>query len=132
VDRGDPASGTARRAIRNLAEAGHRLCIMPQIAAEFWVVCTKSKQKNGLGYATSRVQRYIERFESLFSILFETEQAYREWKRLVMLHSVIGAEAHDTRLVAAMVIHGIENIVTFNGDDFKFYDGIRVIHPDQL
>ena len=113
-------------------EGRHRLYILPQITAEFWVVCTRPKEKNGLGYKPARVQRYITHFEALFSILLETENVYQEWKRLVSVQSVTGMESHDTRLVAAMVVHGIENIGTFNADDFKLYEGIHVIHPEQL
>jgi hypothetical protein len=82
-----------------------------------------------LGIRQPGVQRYITRFESLFTVLFETENVYREWKRLVVTHSITGMEAHDTRLVAAMFAHGIENIVTSNTADFVRYSGINVVHP---
>ena len=132
VDRTDPLCRTARIAFKKLMADQHRLYIVPQITAEFWVACTRSKEKNGLGYTPSRVQRYITRFESVFLVLIETEDAYRQWKRLVSAHSIKGNQAHDTRIVAAMVIHGIENIVTFNVDDFARYESLRVIHPQQI
>jgi len=31
-----------------------------------------------------------------------------------------------------MIVHGIQNIVTFNVDDFTMYQGIHVIHPQQI
>ena len=73
VDRGDSACRTARSGLRKLMEGRHRLYILPQITAEFWVVCTRPKEKNGLGYKPAQVQRYITHFEALFAILLETE-----------------------------------------------------------
>ena len=43
-----------------------------------------------------------------------------------------GKKAHDARLVAAMNLHGITHIVTFNSDDFARDAGITVIHPQGL
>jgi predicted nucleic acid-binding protein len=41
---------------------------------------------------------------------------------------VIGNQVYDVRLVAAMTVHGIGRILTFNAGDFARY-GIEVIHP---
>jgi len=132
VDRKDPDCRTARDVVRRLLADRHALYVLPQITAEFWVVCTRSRKKNGLGYTPARVRRYITRFESFFFLVLETEEVYREWNRLVSAHSITGPEAHDTRIVAAMTVHGIENIVTFNVDDFAVYGSIQVIHPQQI
>src|SRR5258707_66747 len=50
------------------------------------------------------------------------------WKRLVTEHGVIGNQVYDARLVAAMTVHGVGRIVTFNAGDFIRY-GIEVIDP---
>ena len=132
VDRKDPECRTARDVLKKLIGNQDALYILPQITAEFWVVCTRARKKNGLGYTAARVRRYITRFESFFFLVLETEDVYREWNQLVSTHSITGPEAHDTRIVAAMNVHGIENIVSFNVDDFAGYDSIRVIHPQQV
>ena len=36
------------------------------------------------------------------------------------------------RLVAAMKVHGIESLLTFNVQDFKRYPDISVLNPDVL
>jgi len=56
---------------------------------------------------------------------------YEEWKRLVVQHKVIGSKVHDTKLVAAMKVHGIAMILTFNTDDFSRYD-IEALHPSSI
>jgi predicted nucleic acid-binding protein len=43
-----------------------------------------------------------------------------------------GVHVHDARLVAAMNVHAITSILTFDVDDFKRYPGIRVLHPQDV
>ena len=50
-----------------------------------------------------------------------------EWERLVAHYHVSGKNAHDARLVAAMVVHGVDGILTFNAQDFVRYTEIRVL-----
>ena len=35
----------------------------------------------------------------------------------------------DARLVAAMTVHGVRHVLTFNGEDFSRYPGITVLDP---
>jgi hypothetical protein len=44
----------------------------------------------------------------------------------------MGKNAHDARLVAAMIIHGIERLSTFNVADFRRYREITAISPDSV
>jgi predicted nucleic acid-binding protein len=41
---------------------------------------------------------------------------------------VLGTQLYDARLVAAMLAHGIDRILTFNVADFSRY-GVAVLHP---
>ncbi len=41
-------------------------------------------------------------------------------------------DAHDARLVAAMLVHKISQILTFNTQDFQRYPGIVVLSPQQV
>jgi predicted nucleic acid-binding protein len=134
VHRLDPHSRAAREALIKLTQAGDRLCATLQNAAEFWVVCTRASgsKSNGLGLKAHQAERYFSRFERLFTILPETAAVYAQWKHLVVAHAVSGLRAHDTRLVAVMLAHGIENILTFNVSDFKRYPGITVVHPTNI
>lgn len=44
-------------------------------------------------------------------------------------HEGPGKPAHDARLVAAMQVHGLTAILTFDSIGFSRYDGIDVVHP---
>jgi predicted nucleic acid-binding protein len=89
-------------------------------------VATRPVANNGLGLAVERTQRLVERAESFFTLLLDTQLIYREWLRLVGTHAVSGVNAHDARLVAAMKIHGVSHLLTFNTDDFKRYHGSEI------
>jgi predicted nucleic acid-binding protein len=52
-----------------------------------------------------------------------------EWRRLIVAHGISGIQVYDTRLVAAMQVHGVPRILTFNDRDFARYDGVDAVHP---
>jgi hypothetical protein len=45
-----------------------------------------------------------------------------------MTHGVIGSQVYDARLVAAMTVHGVGRILTFNAADFSRYP-IETLDP---
>jgi predicted nucleic acid-binding protein len=45
---------------------------------------------------------------------------------------VLGRNAYDARLVAAMEVHNIKWTLTFDAGDFNRYAGIQVLHPDEV
>jgi predicted nucleic acid-binding protein len=55
-----------------------------------------------------------------------------EWERIVKLHSVSGKNTHDARLVAAMRVHGIRSILTFNAKAFVRYQDVIVLEPTEI
>jgi len=61
----------------------------------------------------------------------ETRAIYPAWKRLVIQYEVSGKPAHDARLVAAMQVHGISDILTFDRAGFSRYP-IKVVHPAEV
>lgn len=59
-----------------------------------------------------------------------SDELYAEWRSLVARFQVSGKQVHDARLVAAMRVHGIRRILTFNVADFARYsDLITAVHP---
>jgi predicted nucleic acid-binding protein len=124
----------ARSCVRSLLRRKESVFLIPQILFEFWVVATRPVDKNGLGLSVENVRRKIERAESFFDLHLDTPSIYREWLRLVEANRVAGVAAHDARIVAAMKVHGLTHLVTFNTSDFKRYDGseITVLTPTDL
>ena len=114
--------------ITRLIESGEVVHVTPQNIAEFWAVATRSSAQNGLGLPVAMVAAVLDRIERVFALLPDHPAIYDHWKRLVMKHEVIGNRIYDARLVAAMTVHGIGRILTFDAGDFARY-GIEVIHP---
>ena len=108
---------------------GNVLCLVPQVLYEFWVVATRPPAVNGLGLAVPVVALELTRLQSLFPLLPDVPAVFSEWERLVMAHQVMGKNAHDARLVAAMAVHGFTHLLTFNTQDFARYPGVAALDP---
>ena len=95
-------------------------------------MATRPVSENGLGMTVEMAARELSVLKRLFSLLPETPPVFEEWERLVTTHRVSGKNTHDARIVAAMDIHGITRILTFNVRDFTRYPGISAVHPETL
>jgi predicted nucleic acid-binding protein len=116
-------------ALEVLRKQGEDLCIYPQNLYEFWVVATRPLSANGLAMAIAEAEEELKSVKKLFRFLNDTPAVYEEWERLVLRHAVSGKTAHDARIVAAMVVHGITQLLTFNASDFKRFSDIVVLTP---
>jgi predicted nucleic acid-binding protein len=108
------------------------LYILLQNVSEFWNVCTRPKDKNGLGFSIAQADSHLKRLERFFTVLPDTEEVYQNWRELVVHHSVSGVKVHDAKIVAAMKAHNIQNLLTFNAKDFKRYTFIKAVKPKDV
>jgi predicted nucleic acid-binding protein len=115
----DPNYQITQEAIASLRKSREKLFIAPQNLIELWNVATRPADKNGLGLSPSEAAAEVASLKELFILLPDTEQIYSEWERLVKTYEVKGANVHDTRLVAFMLIHRLSHILTFNIKDFR-------------
>jgi predicted nucleic acid-binding protein len=116
-------------AIQTLPQQGRALAITPQNLVEFWTVATRPIEHNGLGLSISAAAAELERIKDMFLFLPDTPAIYPAWENLVVRHRVFGKPTHDARLVAAMQVHGVTAILTFDKAGFSRYPGIEVVHP---
>jgi hypothetical protein len=68
--------------------------------------------------------------ERLFPLLPDMPTVYPEWRQLVVNFEVIGVQAHDARLVAAMIAHDVTHLLTFNTSDFSRYISTGIVAVD--
>jgi predicted nucleic acid-binding protein len=122
-----PQYETATRALELLPVHGRDLHIVPQNLVELWVVATRPLEQNGLGLTPTAVTGELMRLKSMFNLLPETPALYPVWERLVVRYRVSGRPAHDARLVAAMQVHGLTAILTFDKTGFSRYPEIEVV-----
>jgi len=121
ADREHPLHSKVRAAVRTLRAAGHSLRATPQNCVECWNVATRPIDKNGFGLLPADADRLLRLVERLFSVLPDSPAVYPQWRQLVVLYDVSGVQVHDARLVAAMMVHSVTHILTFNVTDFVRY-----------
>jgi hypothetical protein len=84
-----------------------------------------------LGNSITATDKLTSRIETFFTVLPDSMDAFRIWRRLVVEHEVRGAKVHDARLAAIMQAHGIQQILTFNTGDFKRFSHVVPVHLDR-
>lgn len=131
ADRTHPVHSTVRAAVRKLRTSGHSVRATSQNFVEFWNVATRPIERNGFGLAPANADRLLRLVERLFPLLPDSPAVYTEWRQLVVSFGVSGIQVHDARIVAAMLVHGVTHILTFNTTDFVRYGmrGIVAIDP---
>lgn len=126
-----PHSALTVRALKVLEERSETLHMTQQNLVEFWAVATRPLRDNGLGLSARQAMREVGDFNRLFDLLPEVP-LHTEWLRIVLAYGVSGKNVHDARLVAAMTVHGIDQILTFNVPDFVRYSEIVVLDPARV
>lgn len=67
--------------------------------------------------------------QPLFRMLRDERAIYEPWLELVGKFHVLGKQAHDARLAAAMLRHGVTHLLTGNPNDFRRFPSITLIDP---
>ena len=132
IDDGHVAQPIAQNGLFVLRDRGEIVSIFPQNLVEFWAVATRPIVSNGLGWSVDRAEQELSDLENLFVVLADTDAVLPEWKRLVVQYRVIGKQAHDAHIVAAMLVHKVTHLLTFNDGDFRRFTEITVVNPQHI
>lgn len=119
-------------AVTRLRKQGHELRSVPQNLYEFWVVATRPLEKNGLGLSVEETDNHLNQIRRYIPLLRDERSIFELWQQLVVDHLVLGKNAHDTRLVAAMHRHNLKHLLTFNKQDFGRFSDIAVLTPSEV
>jgi predicted nucleic acid-binding protein len=128
----DPLFPEVSRAVGVLLAADTTLFYTYQNVAEMWNVMTRAVENNGFGLAAKRALIELQAIEQAMSMLPEDESSYRRWRDLLQTYEIRGVQVHDTRLVAAMLAHGVRHILTLNGSHFARFPEIQVVYPQSV
>ena len=96
---------------------------------ELYVVATRPRTSNGYGLNPVDAVTEIRRIAISFPVLPEPPDIVNTWLELCERNSVSGKSAHDARLVAFMLCHAIEGIITLNPQDFSRFTEIQTLVP---
>jgi len=119
-------------AIDSILRRGDVLCYTSQNVGEVWNTCTRPLDRNGYGISPQETDRRAKFFEEKLRLLPDGLAVHEEWRKLLVTHTVSGVQVHDARLAAAMQVHGVKRILTFNDRDFVRYTEIEAIHPRSI
>ncbi len=120
------------KAIDSLVRDKNDLCICAQVLIEYRVVATRPLSVNGFGLGSDDVRRYMSDLREIFTVLPELPDIAERWEDIVDRYAVLGRQAHDARLVAIMLGHGIRDLITFNTRDFEKYSELNVHKPADM
>ena len=132
VQTSHPSFGDVDRAVSVLLARGDELCVIAQNLIEFWAVATRPIADNGLGLTIARANQELTKLKASFPILPDTADILPEREQLVVNHQALGKQVYDTRLVAAMIVHDLTHLLTFNTADFKRFSFITTVSPQAI
>ena len=116
-------------AIDAIVRQNEVLCYTSQNLGEFWNTCTRPSRPQRIRSFSQEADRRARSFEEKLRLLPDGLAVHDEWRRLLVAYGVSGVQVHDARLAAAMRVHGVRRILTFNDGDFARYPDIEAIHP---
>ena len=124
---------TVLEAIRKLRHQNEIIYYTPQVLAEFWNVCTRPQSaRGGFGFSIAQTERKTNLIQKYFRLLPDNLATFNQWRRLVSDYQITGVQVHDTKLVASMIAHQVQYLVTFNEKDFKRFSMINVLNPKDV
>lgn len=131
-DADSPEHDICLRAVDHLLERQEGVYCCAQVLIEYWAVLTRPRDVNGLGFSVVEAARRLSRFDETLECLPEPPDIAQRWRKVVMEHGVSGKQAHDARLVALMLSHGISQLLTLNTSDFARYPEITPLTPAEV
>ncbi len=126
-----PHCQVAERGVDILRKRNEVLVVVSQNLYELWAAATRPFDENGLGLTVEQAANEVDQIKKFWTLLLEIP-LFDEWEMLVRAHRISGKNTHDARIVAAMRVHGIHTILTFNTRDFARYQDITVLDPAGL
>lgn len=124
-----PSHGSARARLREALGREERPRISRQIVREYLAVVTRP-QTWSAPLPMSEALRDVDWFVSEFDILEDGPGVTRQLVELCREVPVAGRQVHDANIVATMLAHAEQRLLTFDQDDFLRYgDRISLVDP---
>ena len=128
TDEGRAEHRQANQIFNEWAARGTTLYASGQIMREYLAVATRPAGKNGLGLKQADALANVRAFRARTSLLIEDSKVADCLLGLLDEIPCGGKQVHDANVVATMLVHGIDSLVTINLADFtRFEHRIRLI-----
>jgi predicted nucleic acid-binding protein len=128
TDKGRAEHEQALKIFNDWPGRGTTLYTSGQIMREYLAVATQPAGKNGLGLKLADALANVHAFRGRTSLLAEDGKVADRLLALLADVACGGKQVHDANVVATMLAHGIDTVVTINLDDFtKFGGHVRLV-----
>jgi predicted nucleic acid-binding protein len=128
TDEGKAEHDQALEIVNDWPRRGTTLYTSGQIMREYLAVATRPAERNGLGLNLAGALANVRALRGRTSLLAEDGKVADRLLALLVDVECGGKQVHDANVVATMLVHGIDAVVTINLDDFaRFARHIRLI-----
>ena len=119
----------ADRLLKRMLSENAELWISGQVIREFIVQATHPKTLK-IPLTVDQIVREVHSIEQLFQVADETIAVRVKLLELLQVFPTRGKQIHDANIVATMLVHEIDKLLTFNTEDFNRYASkIELISP---
>ncbi len=119
---------TARVQLQNAFSNGESVWISRQVLREFAVIVSREMQSAGK-VDFPLLENTIKRFEVDFRVAEDSQIVTHQLLRLLEETNTSGKQVHDANIVATMLAHGIDSLLTHNSQDFKRFSHLITLIP---
>lgn len=127
TDEGRAGHEEALDVINSWPVQGTTLYTSGQIIREYLGVATRPVSRNGLGLTVPEALDNARAFRSRMLLLVEDTNVANRLAELLEETKSSGKQVHDANVVATMLVHGVDTVVTLNIEDFaRFGQHVRV------
>jgi len=131
TDAGRAEHDQALEIVNDWPGRGTTLYTSGQIMREYLAVATRPAERNGLGLKLADALANVRALRARTNLLAEDGKVADRLLALLDHIECGGSQVHDANVVATMLVHGIDAVVTINLDDFtRFARHVRIIGLD--
>ena len=123
-----PFNAQATAKLKELAASGHALWTSRQILREYLVAMSHPAALTGPVPMAALIGD-VQSFERQFLLAEDGTAVTTELLNLLSTIPIAGKQVHDANIVATMLSHGIQKVVTHNVKDFNRYAGLISVIP---
>ena len=99
-----------------------------QVLREYLVVATRPVERNGLGMAQADAVANARALRERLTLLEEGTKVSDRLLHLLEQVECAGEQVHDANIIATVLVHGVDTVVTSNIGDFaRFSALVRVV-----
>lgn len=127
TDAGRSAHERALEVINDWPAQGTTLYTSGQIIREYLSIATRPAAQNGLGLTVPDALDNARAFHARMLLLPEDTKVANRLAELLEETKSGGKQVHDANVVATMLVHGVDTVVTLNTGDFaRFAQHVQV------